>query len=104
MIRSTVSQSWRIGRAVELANMKGNIGNIGDILVETLGGEKTARVLGHGKITDVSRKVYKGHTVGEVSITAVATDAEERNGAAGSFSGTLQSKLGRRDQIKLSRC
>ena len=60
-----------------LANKQANIGRIDKILIDALGGTKTGRLLFAGKITIVSRRVYKGHTVGEVEIAALAHDEED---------------------------
>jgi len=77
MIKNTVSQTWRLGRAVALAKTQANIGNVGNVLVEALGGHETARILFAGKIVDVGRKLYKGHTIGEIVIQALEADEEE---------------------------
>ncbi|ORY30778.1 putative hydantoinase [Naematelia encephala] len=77
MIKNTISQAWRLGRAVALANKQAQIGNIGPILVDALGGSSTAKVLFHGKIVAVKRTMYKGHTVGELVIQALAVEEEE---------------------------
>ncbi|ODN83362.1 hypothetical protein L202_01517 [Cryptococcus amylolentus CBS 6039] len=80
LIRNTVSQSWRIGRAVALANRQAQIGNIGNILVDVLGGPKSAKVLFEGKIHSVGRRLYKGHSYGEIEIHALAGDDEDEIG------------------------
>lgn len=77
MIKNTTSLSWSLGRAVTLANKQANIGQIDKILIDALGGPETGRLLFAGKITHVSRRVYKGHTVGEVEITALENDEED---------------------------
>jgi len=74
MIKNTVSLSWRIGRAITLARKQSSLSRIGSILVDAVGGSKSAKVLFMGKITDVRRRVYKGHTIGEIVITALALD------------------------------
>ncbi|WWD16126.1 hypothetical protein CI109_100551 [Kwoniella shandongensis] len=79
MIRNTVSQSWRLGRAVALANKQAQIGNVGNILVDALGGPKAARVLFVGKIFSVGRRLYKGHSYGEIEIHALAGDESEED-------------------------
>ncbi|WVF71087.1 hypothetical protein IAT40_005884 [Kwoniella sp. CBS 6097] len=76
LIRNTVSQSWRIGRAVALANRQGNVDNIGQVLVDALGGPKASRVLFEGKIVQVGRRLHKGHSYGEIEIHAFAGGAE----------------------------
>lgn len=74
MIKNTVSLSWRIGRAIALARKQSSLSRIGSILVDAVGGSNSARVLFMGKITDVGRRLYKGHTIGEVVITALTVD------------------------------
>ncbi|KAG1730811.1 hydantoinase [Suillus paluster] len=74
MIKNTVSLSWRIGRAIALARKQSSLSSIGSILVDAVGGSNSAKVLFMGKISDVRRRVYKGHTIGEVVITALAVD------------------------------
>ncbi|WVQ78564.1 hypothetical protein IAT38_000650 [Cryptococcus sp. DSM 104549] len=80
LVRNTVSQSWRLGRAVALANKQAQIGNIGNILVDALGGPKAARVLFAGKIHSVGRRLHKGHSYGEIVIHALQGDDEEEEG------------------------
>ncbi|WVW80695.1 hypothetical protein I302_102681 [Kwoniella bestiolae CBS 10118] len=77
MIKNTVSQAWRLGRAVALANKQSNVGNIGRILVDALGGSQCAKVLFSGKVTNVNRRIYKGHTIGEIVIQSLKADEEE---------------------------
>lgn len=77
MVKNTVSQAWRLGRAVALANKSANIGNIGSVLVDALGGKGASRVLFNGKIMEVNRRIYKGHTVGEIVVRAVSAEEEE---------------------------
>ena len=79
MIKNTVSLSWRLGRAVMLANKQGQIGNVGEILVDALGGPSTGKVLFAGKVVEVSRRVYKGHSIGEVVIAAVNDDQDDED-------------------------
>jgi len=95
LIRNTLSQSWRIGREVALARLKANLGNLGPVLVEALGGPKAAKVLFSGKIMEVNRKLYKGHSVGEVVIQALQADEEEDEDPASPrqrFHGTMTSE------------
>ncbi|KIJ62134.1 hypothetical protein HYDPIDRAFT_189204 [Hydnomerulius pinastri MD-312] len=92
MIVNTVSLSWRIGRAIALARKQSNIGQIGQVVVNAVGGSKTAKVLFNGKITDIRRRLHKGHTIGEVVITALSSDddvEEDPDRPVERFSGTL---------------
>lgn len=96
LIRNTVSQSWRIGRAVALARLKANLGNLGPVLVDALGGPTSAKVLFSGKIMEVNRKLYKGHSVGEVVIQALQADEEEDGDPSSPkqrFRGVMTSKF-----------
>jgi len=56
MIKNTVSLSWRIGRAIALARKQSSLSRIGSIVVDAVGGSKSAKVLFMGKITDVRRR------------------------------------------------
>ncbi|KIM59644.1 hypothetical protein SCLCIDRAFT_27186 [Scleroderma citrinum Foug A] len=51
------------------------IGHVGHIIVDAVGGG-SAKVPFAGKITDVRRQLYKGHTIGEVVITALPPDED----------------------------
>ena len=102
MVKNTVSQAWRLGRAVALANKTSNIGQIGPILVDSLGGDSTARVLFSGKIIEVGRRIYKGHTVGEVIIQSLAMEDEEvTDGNILRFEGKMTSQCSFRHMYRL---
>jgi len=91
MVKNTVSQAWRLGRSVALANKSANIGNIGPVLVDALGGSTASRVLFSGKIVEVNRRIFKGHTIGEIVVKAVAAEDEDGEGKE-RFEGTVTSK------------
>jgi hypothetical protein len=90
MVKNTVSQAWRLGRSVALANKSANIGNIGPVLVDALGGPQASRVLFSGKIVEVNRRIFKGHTIGEIVVKAVAAEDEDGEGRE-RFEGTVTS-------------
>jgi hypothetical protein len=92
MVKNTVSQAWRLGRSVALANKSANIGNIGPVLVDALGGPQASRVLFSGKIVEVNRRIFKGHTIGEIVVKAVAAEDEDGEGKE-RFEGTVTSEL-----------
>ena len=94
MIKNTISLSWRLGKSVTLANKQHNIGNIGQVLVDALGGPATAKVLFAGKIVEISRNVYRGHTIGEVVLAALSLDELENQDSetTQSFTGHLKSE------------
>lgn len=109
MIVNTVSLSWHIGRAIALARKQSNIDQIGQVVVDAVGGPKTAKVLFSGKIIDVGRRcvlthpkkcyqssrsprLYKGHTIGEVVIAAHSADEDAGDDSGkheARFNGTL---------------
>ncbi|KAI6168449.1 hydantoinase [Pisolithus thermaeus] len=89
MISNTVSLSWRIGRAIALARKQSNIRQVGRIIVDAVGGSRSAKVLFSGKIADVRRRLYKGHTIGEVVITALAYENDDSSEAIEKFTGSL---------------
>jgi hypothetical protein len=91
MVKNTVSQAWRLGRSVALANKSANIGNIGPVLVDALGGPQASRVLFSGKIVEVNRRIFKGHTIGEIVVKAVAAEDEDGEGKE-RFEGTVTSE------------
>jgi hypothetical protein len=93
MIRNTTSLSWRLGRAVMLANKQANVGQIDQVLIDALGGPTTAKLLFAGKITQVSRRVFKGHTVGDITLAALPADEEEdADSGRPTFEGTVMSR------------
>lgn len=94
MVKNTVSQAWRLGRAVALATKQANIGNVGRVLVDANGGDKAAKVLFAGKIVELGRHIYKGHTYGEITVQALAKDEEDGDDADGPkqhFEGLMKS-------------
>lgn len=91
LIRNTVSQSWRLGRAVALARCQADIGRIGPILIDALGGDKTAKVLFAGKIVSVGRRLHKGHSLGEIEIHPINSD-EVEDGSQEKFDGIMKSE------------
>lgn len=60
-----------------LANKSSQISRIGQIVIDAIGGPSTGKILFAGKILEVTRTVYKGHTIGEVTIAAIEGDEDE---------------------------
>ncbi|WWC91500.1 uncharacterized protein L201_006446 [Kwoniella dendrophila CBS 6074] len=89
MIKNTVSLSWRIGRAVTLANKQHNISNVGSVIIDAIGGTETGKVLFAGKIVEINRRVYKGHSIGEVVIAASQPDEGVEDQSV-TYTGTLK--------------
>jgi hypothetical protein len=87
-----MSLAWRLGRAVELADKQANVSNIGPVIVDVFGGPTAARVLFAGKIVHVDRRVYKGHTVGDVTVVPLAA-SEADDSEENIYDGSVTSRL-----------
>uniref|UniRef100_A0A8H7N1M6 Hydantoinase/oxoprolinase N-terminal domain-containing protein n=1 Tax=Bionectria ochroleuca TaxID=29856 RepID=A0A8H7N1M6_BIOOC len=74
-IRNTMSQAWRIGRCIARANRANTMSTVTEQIIEEMGGEESAKVLFRGKIVEVERRLFKGHSHGEVVIRHVSADA-----------------------------
>jgi DUF917 family protein len=55
-VKNTVSLAWRIGRAVDFARKQYAIGKVGQVIIDAVGGDQTAKLLFAGKVVEVSRK------------------------------------------------
>lgn len=64
-VEHTISESWRIGRAVERARRGNRVDRVAEEIVEAVGGPRAARVLWKGKIVRVTRTLRMGHIYGE---------------------------------------
>ena len=65
---NTHSLSWRIGRAVRLAQKALGEGTAADAIIEQCGGADAAAIIFEGKIIDVSNILFKGHSIGQLLI------------------------------------
>ena len=65
---NTHSLSWRIGRAVRLAQRAFGEGTAADAIIEQCGGAESAAIIFEGKIIDVSNILFKGHSIGQLLI------------------------------------
>lgn len=93
-IRNTMSQAWRIGRCIARAKKTNTINTVAEQIVHGVGGPSAAKILFRGKIVGVERRLYKGHSHGEVVIQAVSADegdpVDPRSMAAVAEGGTLR--------------
>ena len=71
VVENTVSLAWRIGRAVALCRQRNQIEEVGELIIDEVGGRESGKLLFKGKIIEVARKLIKGHTYGEVVIEAM---------------------------------
>ncbi|KAM0248857.1 hypothetical protein ACHAQJ_009289 [Trichoderma viride] len=80
-IKNTLSQAWRIGRCIARANRNNTMNTVAEQIIDEMGGAESSKVLFRGKIVDVERRLFKGHSHGEVVIRYISTvDAHEKNG------------------------
>ncbi|KAK3488533.1 hypothetical protein B0T13DRAFT_520414 [Neurospora crassa] len=90
VVENTVSQAWRLGRAVARARAMNRLDEVAETIVEECGGGKkgaAAKVLFKGKIVGVRRTLRMGHVFGEciiegadVTDDTTATNDERRTG------------------------
>ncbi|KAJ3719783.1 hypothetical protein C8R42DRAFT_671796 [Lentinula raphanica] len=91
VIKNTMSLSWRIGRSVALCRAQNNIDHIAEAIIDEVGGAEAAKILFKGKIVEVERKTVKGHSYGEVVISAADVTGNERDsGKPVEFGGRLK--------------
>ncbi|KAJ9148462.1 DUF917-domain-containing protein [Pleurostoma richardsiae] len=83
-VEHTISQAWRIGRAVERARRSNRVDSVAETIIEECGGSEAAKVIWKGKIVGVTRTLHMGHIYGECLIEGadVVDEAAEGNGAA----------------------
>ncbi|AGO11287.1 AaceriACR027Cp [[Ashbya] aceris (nom. inval.)] len=67
-VLNTLSLSWRIGRAVRIAQAKGDTGRLPDYIITAAGGPDAAKYLFKGKIISVEKKLERGYGYGVVII------------------------------------
>lgn len=76
-VLNTMSLAWRIGRCIARARAHNTSSTVAEQIIEEVGGPKTAKVLFRGKIVAVERRLFKGHSYGEITIQQKADDELE---------------------------
>lgn len=71
VVENTISQSWRIGRAVARARRLNQMDNVAETIIAECGGAGAGKVLWKGKIVGVERTLRLGHVYGECIIEGV---------------------------------
>ncbi|TGJ81762.1 hypothetical protein E0Z10_g7000 [Xylaria hypoxylon] len=81
VVENTISQSWRIGRAVVRARRSNQVDNVAETIIAECGGSEAGKVLWKGKIVGVNRILKTGHVYGECIIEgADVVDDDSRQG------------------------
>ncbi|KAI1333331.1 hydantoinase [Xylariaceae sp. FL0255] len=84
-VENTISQSWRIGRAVSRARAESRVHCVAEEILKECGGSTAGRVLWKGKIVGVQRVLRNGYDFGEVLIEGAditAFDFDNDNSAS----------------------
>lgn len=100
VVEHTISESWRIGRAVERARRENRVDQVAEEIVKEVGGGRAAKVLWKGKIVGVTRTLRMGHVYGEcliegMDVTEASSDNESGalpngNHPQGGFKGLIK--------------
>ncbi|KAK9771334.1 hypothetical protein AB5N19_07690 [Seiridium cardinale] len=99
VVENTISQSWRIGRAVARARKENRVDTVAETILEECGGPEAGKVLFKGKVIGVERTLRMGHIYGELIVEGadivddddVAIAADGAKSASGSqFEGTIK--------------
>jgi DUF917 family protein len=76
-VLNTISLAWRIGRCIATAEVTNTLSTVAEAIVDEVGGQKSACILFRGKIVDVERRLFKGHSYGSITLASLSTDEEE---------------------------
>ncbi|RSL72752.1 hypothetical protein CEP54_000695 [Fusarium duplospermum] len=87
VVKHTLSQAWRIGRAVARARKENRVDNVAETIIDECGGPGAGKVLWKGKIVGVERTLRNGHVYGECLIEG-ADVRDDDNGTVGDQSST----------------
>jgi DUF917 family protein len=75
VVEHTISQSWRIGRAVVRARRENRLDDVAEMILDECGGRDAGRVLvRRGKIVGVERTLRNGHVYGECIVEDLDDD------------------------------
>ncbi|KAF7555309.1 hypothetical protein G7046_g6590 [Stylonectria norvegica] len=94
VVEHTLSQSWRIGRALAKARKENRVDNVAEIIIDECGGPGAGKVLWKGKIVGVERTLRNGHVYGECLIEGADVkdegDSLAGDKSAAQFHGTIK--------------
>ncbi|KAL9089278.1 MAG: hypothetical protein Q9165_005846 [Trypethelium subeluteriae] len=88
---NSYSLAWRIGRCIAVAEYTNTLSRVAEAIVEEAGGPESAKILFRGKIVGVERRLWKGHSYGEVVIasTSPEEEADEDGPAVSEYMSTV---------------
>ncbi|KAH5571637.1 hypothetical protein HBI24_211350 [Parastagonospora nodorum] len=76
-VLNTVSLAWRIGRCIATAEVTNTLSTVAEAIIDQVGGHQSACILFRGKIVEVERRLFKGHSYGSITIASLNSDEEE---------------------------
>jgi DUF917 family protein len=76
-VLNTVSLAWRIGRTIARAQATNTVSTVAEQMIDECGGPEAAKVLFRGKIIAVERRLFKGHSYGEITVQQVQSSEQE---------------------------
>lgn len=76
-VKNSYSLAWRIGRQIAYCQETNSTDQVVDRIINEVGGPSSAKKLFSGKITSVEQKLYKGHSYGQIIITAFDTEDQD---------------------------
>ncbi|SPJ76012.1 related to D-amino acid hydantoin hydrolase (hydantoinase) [Fusarium torulosum] len=81
-VLNTCSLAWRIGRCIARSAYSNQLSTVAESIIHEAGGPKAAKVLFRGKIVEVERRLYKGHSHGALHIAAFDEHEHDEDGAS----------------------
>lgn len=81
-VKNSYSLAWRIGRQIAYSQETNSTDQVVDRIINEVGGNGSAKKLFTGKITSGEQKLYKGHSYGQIVISAFS--AEDQDGCVNS--------------------
>ena len=91
VVEHTISQAWRIGRAVDKARLFNRVDTLAETIIDECGGPEAAKVIWKGKIVAVERTLRMGHIYGECLIEgAEVIDREGGSVGESQFQGLIK--------------
>jgi len=76
-VLNTMSLAWRIGRCIARATKHNTTSTIAEQIIDEVGGPESAKFLFRGKIIGVERRLWKGHSYGEITIQQIVDEEQE---------------------------
>jgi len=76
-VLNTMSLAWRIGRCIARAQAHNTTNSVAEQIIDEVGGPSSAKILFRGKIVSVARRLFKGHSYGEITIQQIADEEQE---------------------------